>query len=363
MSTDQPEDEISLLPLLPRARTTANGTGVTMAHNPSSQVTPSYVTLRKKLVPQALKHMQQSNLQPKSRLRSESDLLSTDTSHMETTVDNFNQTSFPEAPLPGAHCYGKPKSKPLISILYVGAIVVTRLALISTLLTVSPSYHWAAKLEYTNQIIIIDFLLSLMSYNSQRFVSHPLILLEVRFGPSTLQNLDGILRWSPYAHNFGFTRRLSIAASLALPLGLSVLYKRFTGGLGSLPCQVDGSLFAPTGPPGLQNVGQLGIMANATIPFVAGSSDTTPFPDFSDGPKAYGFNTLLLSNTSAAALDGPFPNDVAKIQLSLKHGDVATLNANVRATVANYNSTTETHRTDSSFWDKCFPPENSGSLG
>jgi hypothetical protein len=52
---------------------------------------------------------------------------------------------------------------------------------------------------------------------------------------------------------------------------------------------------------------------NATIPFlVASSSDDVPLP-FANLPVAYGFNTLLRSNTSAAVLDAPLPDYLSSV--------------------------------------------------
>jgi hypothetical protein len=111
--------------------------------------------------------------------------------------------------------------------------------------------------------------------------------------------------------------------------------------------------YSPTGPPGFQNVGTTTIMANATVPFLAAARDDMPLPSF-DNPTAYGFNILLLSNTSAAALDGPHPSRVDEIQQELSLDEVLILTAEVRATVVCYNSTAETHRHDASFWGKYY---------
>jgi hypothetical protein len=66
-------------------------------------------------------------------------------------------------------------------------------------MVVSPSlpWAWAAKLQYTNQITIIGFLMGVMAHCSQSVLPYLFILLEAGFGPSTLQNYDGIIRWAP----------------------------------------------------------------------------------------------------------------------------------------------------------------------
>jgi hypothetical protein len=202
-----------------------------------------------------------------------------------------------------------------------------------------------------------------MSHRSPRVLPYLFVLLEVQFGSLTLQNYDGILRWALTASQLRLIWRVLISTLLLLPLRLGVLYKRFTDGVGILPSNIESGLYTPTGPPGVQNVGTLSIMANATVPFLAASGDDMPLPTFSEGAKAYGFNILLLSNTSAAAFDGPVSNRVSEIQHSLKNSDEAfILTADVRATVVECNSPAETHWNYTRFWQKYWPPDDDGIL-
>lgn len=97
-----------------------------------------------------------------------------------------------------------------------------------------------------------------------------------------------------------------------MPTVLGIGYKTFTGGISTKVYATSPQYFGPTAPPGLQeNVAGLTIMANMTIPFMAASHDDYGLPIIAaDNPPVYGFNLILMSNDSAAALDGPAPSYV-----------------------------------------------------
>lgn len=91
-------------------------------------------------------------------------------------------------------------------------------------------------------------------------------------------------------------------------------------------------------------------MANATLPAILASTDYETLPPF---PQPYGFNNLLISNTSSAFLDAPLPSPVLPLQQSL-HEDITstfTLIAEVHATVTTYNHSIDSGRDDDAFWD------------
>jgi hypothetical protein len=252
---------------------------------------------------------------------------------------------------PSQRSHGKPARKPLVNTLDLLAVLLSMVLLGLAICAVTPSLRYASQLQYTRQIIVVGFLLGLMNQCLQRVSPYLFILLETRFGASTLQNYDGLLRWTPFATQLHFIWRALIMVLLLLPLGLGILYKRFIGGVGLADLTHSGGYYAPTAPPGLQNIGALSIMANMTVPFLAASMDDEAVPDLSNGPQAYGFNILTLSNTSAAALDGPVPRQVSFLQQQLAPDSAIYLTADVRGTVAKYNATAETHRNDSAFWD------------
>lgn len=89
-------------------------------------------------------------------------------------------------------------------------------------------------------------------------------------------------------------------------------------------------------------------MVNATLPYIQAATNDSP-PQFSELPKAYGFNTLLLSNTSAAFLDAPMPEYVSYMEQNLTEGETWLISACVHATITTYNSTPESHRDDDDF--------------
>lgn len=89
-------------------------------------------------------------------------------------------------------------------------------------------------------------------------------------------------------------------------------------------------------------------MANATLPFITATQDDPTFPSL---PQAYGFNNLVLSNVSAAALDAPMPDYVTAIQRTLGVDESLYVTANVHATITTYNNSIESQRNDEDFWE------------
>jgi hypothetical protein len=252
--------------------------------------------------------------------------------------------------LPVRH-HSKPARKPLVNIVDAIAVLLSVLCLAAAVIVISPSLHYAAQLQYTRQIIAVGFLLGIMNQCLQRTAPYLFIIIETRLGHATLQSYDGLLRWSPLADHLRFVWRFLLVILLLLPLVLGVLYKRFTGGIGQINLPISGGIYGPTAPSGLEAVAGLSIMANSTIPFMAASNDAIPFNALTE-PQAFGFNILLLSNTSAAALDGPVSHHVTTLQNKTTSDSVLLLTANVRGTVAQYNATAESHRNDTAFWDK-----------
>lgn len=241
-------------------------------------------------------------------------------------------------------------------------VIASLIALLFAVLTITPAIPWAARLQYTNQIIIVGFLLGIMSLAFNRVVPYTCMAVERRFGSSSLQNFDGLLRWSPATSHLSLIWRTLIVLSIMLPLGLSVLYKRFTGGIGSqdLPDRV--VHFAPTALPGLDHVGSLALLANYTVQFLdyTGYRDP-PFDTGVEINKPFGHNLLLISNTSAAALDIPMPKVLSRLQQELTPEEAYYLKTFVRGTVVTYNSTSESYRDDLSFW-KRFKPDGKNDL-
>ena len=95
-------------------------------------------------------------------------------------------------------------------------------------------------------------------------------------------------------------------------------------------------------------------MANATNPWYSATRNnnrSTPLPQF---PAPYGFNTLMLSESSTAMLDMPMPEYVNALQqklLNLNNAGTFIISATVHAIVTTNNDTVEAHRNDTVFWD------------
>ncbi|KAK1446166.1 hypothetical protein CMEL01_10409 [Colletotrichum melonis] len=81
-----------------------------------------------------------------------------------------------------------------------------------------------------NQLIVVEFLLSITSLCLGSVAPNLFILIEARFGESTIQNYDGLLRNKPTASRLGMSWRVALILMLALPIALSVAYKTFTVG-------------------------------------------------------------------------------------------------------------------------------------
>jgi hypothetical protein len=69
---------------------------------------------------------------------------------------------------------------------------------------------------------------------TRKIASTAFLILESRWGSSSLQNYDAILRNGIFLSHTGLGWRIIIALFTFLPLALSVGYKRFTGGVSSV---------------------------------------------------------------------------------------------------------------------------------
>ncbi|KAF5027412.1 hypothetical protein F66182_489 [Fusarium sp. NRRL 66182] len=217
----------------------------------------------------------------------------------------------------------------------------------------------------TYQLIVLGFLLSIMNLCFETVTPILFLLLEARFGNSSLQNYEAILSRAPMASKLTVYWRLILGLMIALPMALSVAYKSFDGGkssravdapdydLGKLTC-------GHFSPPGLQ-LDQIGVdillFFNITLPFTIATSRSSPDQETAlpSGPRAYGFNTLFLNNESVAILDTPNTDLLTRAQSTLKDGESWNLTASVAGTVATFNRTKEEDFTswNATFMDAC----------
>lgn len=225
---------------------------------------------------------------------------------------------------------------------------------------------WSWRLGVKNyQLIVLGFVLGIMQLCLVSVAPPMFLLLEARFGPSTLQNYEGLLRNQVLSTGLSYVWRFILTVMVILPLGLSVAYKTFTGGESIMI--TDATEHNPAGrisygmfvPPGLQLLGAetgISLFANVTIPYiVASSTKDAPEPQFSMRERASGYNVLSLNNESTAMLDIPDPDFVSQIQNMLAGGESWNLTSPVFGTVATFNhSRAEDLRTfNNSFQDVC----------
>ena len=232
---------------------------------------------------------------------------------------------------------GKPVYKTLVDPLDVLALLQCYVCFVLGIQVVRNNVL-AWLLRYNGQLTVIGLLLSVMKLCTMRILPTVLFMLEAVYGPSRLQNYDAIMRMSLFASRANTRWRAAITFLLILPPLLSVAFKQFQGGTSSIEVPSGGHYYGMTGPPGLESLGTIGqyLMTNASLPYIVASTPDPitgfepPLPSF---PQAYGFNTLLLSNTSAALLDAPQPVRVAEIQRMLDPRDTWYLHATVNGTV------------------------------
>ena len=269
--------------------------------------------------------------------------------------------------------FGRPRCQPLFEPSYLIEVVISLLTLVACILVISPGrlpFSWRIGLKW--QIVAIGLFLSVMNHCLMaRLVPRTLAMLEARRGQSTLQNYNAILTQNYWGHKISFYWRLVAIFFIALPIGLSIGYKQFLGGVSSPIEIVDrrfkhefGLSFPSLGDYAPMN-NSIYLMMNAAAQFMAASSnDSIPFPSSSYSfPAPYGFNLLLLSRESVAALDIPMQEQVQLSQQNMKRNETWTVNATVNAFVGIYNQSIEVLRNDDNFWNKTLNNnQNAGTL-
>ncbi|KAJ4263524.1 hypothetical protein NW762_006343 [Fusarium torreyae] len=260
---------------------------------------------------------------------------------------------------------GKPISRQVISHLDSLAVLVSLCCFAFAAVIINPNHPYAASLGFGNQIIILGLLIAVQTLCLQRVLPYALALVEAQYGKFTLQNIEGILRSSPVASRICLIWRIVLVALKTMPIALGIGYKQFIGGFAYSSAAGSVGSYGPIAPLGLQSKAlenfrlynkrtpkHNAAFANATTPFWAATSDNVAFPTaLEKKPKPYGFSSILMSNTSAAAIDAPLPNRILQLQRGLE-GDAAwylTAN-NVRGTVAKYNSTVGDER----YWNQTY---------
>ena len=260
---------------------------------------------------------------------------------------NSNHDSLLTKDLPG---FGEPRRKKYTDFADTTAVLGTLAVFLAAFITVSPSTSTPWRLGLTRQFQVIGFLLSAMNQCFLSLAPKVFVLIEARLGPSYLQNYDAIPCNSFIKTKTSIIWRGILIVVAIVPIALSLAYKEFSHGTGHLAIgNKTGSYYGLFPPAGLQDrlVG-LAYFMNTTVSFSGAIFDDPPMPSL---PSAYGFNTLLLSNTSSAKLDAPSPEYVLAIQGNLMVNEAYNLTADVYATVTSYNDSVDSHRDDDEFWN------------
>lgn len=264
---------------------------------------------------------------------------------------------------------GKPTAKRRLHVMHALAASLSLICMALAIASVADErLSWRLGVK-NHQLIVLGFLLSIMNLCLASVSPNLFLLLEARFGSSTLQNYEGILRNQIFSSKLTLIWRLSLLLNLALPLALGVAYKTFTGGTSEL--RVDAATYSKNisyygmfAPPGLQTFGGrtgASLFANATQQFVVSSSAETGSEPVPKDGQAYGFNLLSLNNESTAMLDIPQPSYITNIRNMLAGGESWTMTAPVFATVATFNDTKIKNRKafKSDFLEICAEAEES----
>ena len=264
---------------------------------------------------------------------------------------------------PSVNTIGEPRKKARFDFLNVLALLISFLFLALACAIVEPRLPISWYLGFQQQLTIIGLLLTLQSLCLKRLSTKTFLLIEANF-TSRLQNYDAILSNSVFADRANIFWRAILLAFIALPILLSAGYKQYIGGFSSHSWEGLTHSYGPTGPPGINIGSHQGptIMNNITLPFLAATSDDNTAPSFSVLPQPFGFNILLLSRTSAAALDAPAPDFVSRIQQGLKSSETWLLTAPVNGLIATHNSSLDSHRNDPNFWNSPSIPSMKGPL-
>ena len=270
---------------------------------------------------------------------------------------------------------GSPTAKRRLHKMQILSTVCSLTSLALAIATVAnESLSWRLGVQ-NHQLIVLGFLLGIMQLCLVSVAPGMFLLLEARFGPSTLQNYEGLLRNQVLGTGLSHVWRFVLAVMVLLPLGLSIAYKTFTGGestkiVNAGAYMSNASYYGMFAPPGLQSLGAetgISLFANATIPYiVASSTKNAPEPPFAVRNPASGFNVLSLSKESTAMLDIPEPGYVSAIQDLLAGGESWNITAPVLATVAKFNhsKTEDLRKFNDSFQEVCEDADlSSGAVG
>ena len=260
------------------------------------------------------------------------------------------------------HSIAVPEEKNFLDLKESLVVLTSLVCLASAVLVIAPGSPIPSRLGYSRQLQLLGLLLGIMNKCFTSISPKFFFVNECRWGKSTLQNYDAILRNSIFVGDTSISWRLTILICTIVPFLLSIGYKDkiFFGDTSPSsilnPASHTPHVYGLAAPPGVENNWATGVsyMVNATGPWYAATLEKSGATDGPIFPAAYGFNTLMLSNTSSAMLDIPMPDYIKVLRtrlLRLKIPPSIEISATVHATVTSYNDTIEALRNDTTFWD------------
>ena len=266
---------------------------------------------------------------------------------------------------PPAKPLGKPCPKKILDLVDLCTVLLSLGLLAAGVCVITPKLSIAWRLGFDHQIIVIGLLLSAMNLCLKRIAPSLFLAIEYRLLDSRLQNYDAILRNTIWLSMTSFYWRFVIIILLCLPIGLGAAYKRFTGGQSSSTIITDFPRNYSITPPPLQFYSRMNnsvyFMIDAIAPFMLAAGNDSVSPNSTDSPNStvslpapYGYNVLLLDDSTAAALDMPTPDYVQSIQQNLTKNEMWTLSASVGGTVAMHNTLTNSTRNNDSYWQDIY---------
>ncbi|KAF2136904.1 uncharacterized protein K452DRAFT_236756 [Aplosporella prunicola CBS 121167] len=262
---------------------------------------------------------------------------------MTTTENNLGNSTY--EPLEDKDlAFGIPTKKRIFSLKDTAAIFICLSCSAVSLLSI---YHQGISLYLgeANQLIIVGFLLSIMAICTNRQIALASLYYEAMHEKPTLQSFDALLRRNYMGSNIKLKVRIILLFLAALPIELSIGYKKFVNG--STISRIGGSngKFGLIAAPGDQKTG---------LGFTLISDVYGPFWKSPGFPKTYGYNLLTASNTTSAILDGPFPDYVQHIQSTIATEEWVAITTDVNATVTQSHSLSEEERSDKTFWQNTY---------
>jgi hypothetical protein len=263
---------------------------------------------------------------------------------------------------------GEPSKRNLFSYTHLLAVGVSLGCLLLGILTILPTLSLAWRLGFSGQIVVIGFLLGIMNICMRTVLPFAFLLMEARFGRSRLQNYEAILTGKFVASHISHFWQLALLVLIVLPLGLSVAYKRFLGGTASAALTLGhqgryGIDFPRIGSWSPANDALYLLISSFAAFQTASGLGNAAYPRPNEFPLAYGYNTLLLSNDSAAILDIPTGSYISMLQSRMLAGETVDITASVDAYVATYNTSTTALRTDDALWVNAIKSSTGNGLG